>query len=50
MFRKGGEEFVVVVLPGTAGRDALAAGERFRRAVADLRIEHGGASTFRMSA
>ena len=29
MFRKGGEEFVVV-LPGTAGRDALAAGERFR--------------------
>ena len=41
MFRRGGEEFVVV-LPGTVGRDALAAGERFRRAVADLRIEHGG--------
>ena len=49
MFRKGGEEFVVV-LPGTVGRDAVAAGERFRRAVADLRIEHGGTSTFRMSA
>jgi diguanylate cyclase (GGDEF)-like protein len=42
VFRKGGEEFVVV-LPGTVGEDAAAAGERFRRGVADLAIEHGGA-------
>jgi diguanylate cyclase (GGDEF)-like protein len=42
VFRKGGEEFVVV-LPGTVADDAAAAGERFRRGVADLAIEHGGA-------
>jgi diguanylate cyclase (GGDEF)-like protein len=42
VFRKGGEEFVVV-LPGTVAEDAAAAGERFRRGVADLAIEHGGA-------
>jgi diguanylate cyclase (GGDEF)-like protein len=41
VFRKGGEEFVVV-LPGTVGADTVAAGERFRQAVAELRIEHGG--------
>jgi diguanylate cyclase (GGDEF)-like protein len=41
VFRKGGEEFVVV-LPGTVGQHAVVAGERFRQAVADLRIEHGG--------
>jgi diguanylate cyclase (GGDEF)-like protein len=42
VFRKGGEEFVVV-LPGSVGPDAAAAGERFRRDVAALAIEHGGA-------
>ena len=42
VFRKGGEEFVVV-LPGTVGNEAAATGERFRLAVADLGIEHGGA-------
>jgi PleD family two-component response regulator len=34
----------VVVLPGTVEAHVAAAGERFRRAVADLAIRHGGAA------
>ena len=42
VFRKGGEEFVVV-LPGTDAAAAHAAGDRVRTAVEDLGLEHGGA-------
>jgi diguanylate cyclase (GGDEF)-like protein len=41
VFRKGGEEFVVV-LPGADEVSAAAAGERVRAAVEDLCLEHGG--------
>jgi diguanylate cyclase (GGDEF)-like protein len=41
VFRRGGEEFVIV-LPNTTGSDALRVAERHRRAVADLAIPHGG--------
>ncbi len=43
VFRKGGEEFVVVVLPGTDEYAAYTAGDRVRTAVEDLELEHGGA-------
>jgi diguanylate cyclase (GGDEF)-like protein len=42
VFRKGGEEFVVV-LPGTDENAAYTAGTRVRAAVEDLKLEHGGA-------
>ncbi len=42
VFRKGGEEFVVV-LPGTGRGSAYAAGERLRAAVEALGLEHAGA-------
>lgn len=42
VFRKGGEEFVVV-LPGADVADARAAGERARTAVEALGLEHAGA-------
>lgn len=40
-FRRGGEEFVVV-LPGTSRADALHVAERHRRAVEAMAIPHGG--------
>lgn len=42
VFRKGGEEFVVV-LPGTGRGSAYSAGERIRAAVEALGLEHAGA-------
>jgi diguanylate cyclase (GGDEF)-like protein len=42
VFRKGGEEFVIV-LPEVEFGEALAAAERMRAAIAGLRIPHSGA-------
>jgi diguanylate cyclase (GGDEF)-like protein/PAS domain S-box-containing protein len=42
VYRKGGEEFVVI-LPRTDGAAARSAGERVRAAVEALELEHGGA-------
>ena len=39
VFRKGGEEFVVI-LPDVAMKDALAVAQRIRRGVEELQIEH----------
>lgn len=44
VFRKGGEEFVVV-LPDIAAKDALAVANRIRHGVEALRIEHADSAT-----
>jgi diguanylate cyclase (GGDEF)-like protein len=44
VFRKGGEEFVVV-LPDLAAKDALAVAQRIRRGVEELQIEHVDSAT-----
>jgi len=44
VYRKGGEEFVVI-LPGTTGADARAAAERFRSGIETLGIAHPGSPT-----
>ena len=44
VFRKGGEEFVVI-LPDVAVKDALAVAQRIRRGVEQLQIEHVDSST-----